>query len=90
MLPSRGMGAIAHSKVPKTRTIKKRDGDEPVALYAKGGFLGGLKKGALHEDLGVPAGEKIPAKKLDAAAKKPGKVGRRARLAETMKSWHKK
>jgi len=35
MLPSRGMGAIAPSKVPKT--TKKRDGDEPVRLYKKGG-----------------------------------------------------
>ena len=29
------MGAIAPSKVPKT--TKKRDGDEPVRLYKKGG-----------------------------------------------------
>jgi hypothetical protein len=29
------MGAIAPSKVPKL--IKKRDGDEPVKLYKKGG-----------------------------------------------------
>jgi hypothetical protein len=29
------MGAIAPSKVPKT--IRKRDGNEPVALYADGG-----------------------------------------------------
>lgn len=41
--------------------------------------------GALHKDLGVPQGEKIPAKKLAGAAKKPGKVGQRARLAETLK-----
>jgi len=39
MRPSRGMGAIAPSKVPKVRTIKKRDGNEPVALYAKGGAV---------------------------------------------------
>lgn len=43
------------------------------------------KPGQLHKDLGVPQGEKIPAKKLAAAAKKPGKVGQRARLAETFK-----
>lgn len=42
--------------------------------------------GALHRDLGVPKGKKIPAKKLKAAAKKGGKVGRRARLAETLKN----
>jgi len=43
------------------------------------------KPGALHKELGVPQGKKIPAKKLAAAAKKPGKVGQRARLAETLK-----
>ena len=43
------------------------------------------KPGALHKELGVPEGKKIPAKKLTAAAKKPGKVGKRARLAETLK-----
>ena len=34
MMPSRGMGAVNPKKV---RTIKKRDGNEPVELYAKGG-----------------------------------------------------
>ncbi len=43
------------------------------------------KPGQLHKDLGVPQGEKIPAKKLAAAAKKGGKVGQRARFAETLK-----
>jgi len=46
--------------------------------------------GALHKELGVPAGKKIPAKKLKAAAKKKGVEGKRARLAETLKSFHKK
>lgn len=45
-------------------------------------------KGALHKDLGVPEGEKIPADKLAKAAKKGGKVGQRARLAETLKGFH--
>ena len=43
------------------------------------------KPGALRKELGVKAGEKIPAKKLAAAAKKPGKIGQRARLAKTLK-----
>ena len=43
------------------------------------------KPGALHKELGVPTGKKIPAKKLAAAAKKPGIEGKRARLAETLK-----
>lgn len=47
------------------------------------------KPGQLHKDLGVPAGEKIPAKKLKAAEAKGGKVGQRARLAETLKGMKK-
>jgi hypothetical protein len=43
------------------------------------------KKGKLHEALHVPKDEKIPAAKLHAAAKKGGKVGKEARLAETLK-----
>ena len=42
------------------------------------------KPGALRKEMGVKAGEKIPAKKLAAAAKKPGKTGQRARLAQTL------
>jgi hypothetical protein len=47
------------------------------------------KPGALHRDLGVPQGEKIPASKLEAAAKSKGKVGQRARLAKTLKGMNK-
>lgn len=47
------------------------------------------KPGALHKALGVPQGEKIPAGKLDAAAKKSGKVGKEARLAKTLSHMHK-
>jgi hypothetical protein len=46
------------------------------------------KPGALHKELGVPKGKKIPAKKLAAAAKKGGKEGKRARLAQTLKKLH--
>lgn len=42
------------------------------------------KPGQLHKDLGVAKGKKIPASKLKAAAKKKGKVGERARFAETL------
>ena len=48
------------------------------------------KPGALREELGVKKGEKIPSKKLASAAKKPGKLGQRARLAETLKGMKKK
>jgi hypothetical protein len=45
--------------------------------------------GALHKELGVPMGEKIPAKKLAKAAKAPGVEGKRARLAETLRGFSK-
>jgi hypothetical protein len=46
-------------------------------------------KGALHKELGVPEGKKIPEKKLEKAAKAGGKLGKRARLAETLKGFKK-
>jgi hypothetical protein len=47
------------------------------------------KPGALRKELGAKKGEPIPAKKLAAAAKKSGKIGQRARLAETLKGLRK-
>ena len=53
---------------------------------AKKWIAGAIKNpGQLHKDLAVPAGEKIPMAKLNAAAKKPGKIGQRARLAKTLR-----
>jgi hypothetical protein len=56
---------------------------------AKNWIAGAIKKpGALRKELGAKKGTPIPAKKLAAAAKKPGKEGQRARLAETLKKLH--
>lgn len=50
---------------------------------------GAIKKpGALRAQLGVTGDKPIPAKKLDAAAQKGGKLGARARLAQTLKKLH--
>lgn len=47
-------------------------------------------KGALHRKLGVPAGQKIPAKKLAAAAKSKNPTERKeAVLAKTLKGFKK-
>jgi hypothetical protein len=47
---------------------------------------GAIKKpGALHAELGIPKGQKIPAGTLKVAAAKGGKLGKRARLAQTLK-----
>ena len=42
-----------------------------------------IKKGALHKELGIAQDKKIPKSTLAKAAKKGGKLGKRARLAQT-------
>lgn len=52
----------------------------------KNWIAGAIKKpGSLRAALGAKKGKPIPEKKLAAAAKKPGVIGKRARLAETLK-----
>jgi hypothetical protein len=43
------------------------------------------KPGALRSALGVKGNKPIPAGKLTKAAKAPGKMGQRTRLAQTLK-----
>ena len=71
----------------KAKTIKRKDNPDDVTMYAKGGWIkDAIKKpGALRSALGAKKGEPIPAKKLAKAAKAPGKMGQRARLAQTLK-----
>ena len=95
MRPSRGMGDMKPSKMPGKKIIRRKDNPQDVEMYAKGGkakggkwIQGAIKKpGALHAQLGVPKDQPIPAKKLAAAAKKPGKLGQRARFAQTLKGF---
>ena len=72
-----GDGEVTQKDILKARGVPLK----------KGGWIKeAIKKpGALKKSLGVKKGEKIPAKKLAAAAKKPGKMGQRARLAQTLK-----
>ena len=37
MRPSRGMGDIAPSKMPKAKTIRRKDNPNDVTMYAEGG-----------------------------------------------------
>jgi hypothetical protein len=56
---------------------------------AKHWIQGAIKHpGALHKELGVPEGKKIPKSKLEHAASAGGKLGQRARLAETLSHMH--
>ena len=48
------------------------------------------RPGALRKALGVKRGDPIPEEKLAAAAKKPGKMGQRARFAQTLEKMGKK
>ena len=80
-----GDGEVTRADVLKGRGVEG---------FKKGGsakwIQSAIKKpGSLRKSLGVKKGEKIPAGKLAAAAKKPGKLGQRARLAETLKGFKK-
>jgi hypothetical protein len=56
----------------------------------KNWIAGAIKKpGSLRKALGAKAGKPIPAGKLAEAAKKPGIMGKRARLAETLRGFKK-
>ena len=37
MRPSRGMGAINPSKMPKAKTIRRKDNPDEVTMFAEGG-----------------------------------------------------
>lgn len=67
-------------------------GKDMDCAYADGGgvkgFHPGGEKGKLHREMGVPEGDKIPAKKLAAAAHSDNPEKRRDAIrAETMKKW---
>ena len=89
MMPSRGMGDIAPSKMPGAKKIVRKDNPNDVTMYANGGWIkDAIKKpGSLRASLGVKEGDTIPAKKLAKAAQAGGKLGQRARLAQTLKGF---
>jgi hypothetical protein len=73
--------------------MRQKDDDEERlerSIMAKNWIAGAIKKkGALHKELNVPMDKKIPSAKLKQATKAKGKLGKRARLAETLKKLHK-
>ena len=76
----------------KTKVSLTKDKEQGATSMAKEGkwIQKAIKKpGALRKSLGAKKGEPIPAGKLAAAAKKPGKLGQRARLAQTLKKMKK-
>ena len=96
MINSRGMGAVLPAKMAKKRTITRKDDPNKVEMFKEGGMAkgnwiaGAIKKpGALRAQLGTKPGQPIPSGKLAKAAKAPGKLGQRARFAETLKGFKK-
>jgi hypothetical protein len=97
MVPSSAQtSVIKGAKAPGSRegsTIggpKAKGSREGSVIKAKDGkwIQKAIKKpGALRASLGIKKGKDIPAKKLNVAAKKKGKLGQRARLAKTLKSF---
>lgn len=78
-------GLTKHEGIPVNASGTYGDPNNPKHWIA-----GAIKHpGALHRQLGVPEGQKIPASKLAAAAKAGGVEGKRARLAQTLKGFHK-
>ena len=61
MRASRGMGAIAPSKMPKAKTIKRKDDPNDVTYYAKGGSVQGLWDNihAKRKRIAAGSGEKM-------------------------------
>jgi len=76
-------GEVTKADVLKGRGVFKKGGSAKFIQEA-------IKKpGALRKSMGVKKGETIPAKKLAAATKAPGKMGQRARFAEMLKGFKK-
>ena len=79
-----GDGKVTKADILKGRGVFKKGGSGKFIQKA-------IKKpGSLRKSLGIKKGKTIPASKLKAAAKKPGKLGQRARFAITLKKLRKK
>lgn len=84
------MGQILSAKQPKVKALAAGGAARSRAplMATKNWIAGAIKQpGALRQQLGTAKGKNIPAGKLAAAAKAPGKLGQRARLAQTLKGF---
>ena len=57
MRPSRGMGAINPSKMPKAKTIKRKDNPNEVEMFAGGGLYANIA--AKKKRIAAGSGEKM-------------------------------
>ena len=70
MMASRGMGAISPSKMPKAKTIERKDDPNKVTMYAKGGEVWDKPNPAKKHKALTPA-KKASAKAAAKAAGRP-------------------
>ena len=82
-------GSREGSTIPGPKAKGSREGSVIKAKDGKWIQKAIKKPGSIRASLGVKKGKDIPAKKLDAAAKKKGKIGQRARLAKTLRGFKK-
>ena len=71
MMPSRGMGAIAPSKMPKKKVIHRKDDPNDVDMYAEGGEVWSKPR---PQGLGKP--KKLSSKQKAKAKAKAKAAGR--------------
>jgi hypothetical protein len=67
---------------------KKSRKKKAMSLWIQTALAKNKKKGALHEALHVPAGQKIPKELLDKTALRSDHVGRMARMAQNLRKFH--
>ena len=77
-----GDGKVTQADILKGRGVETMKKGGATKNFIQGAIK---KPGALRKSLGVKGDKPIPAKMLAKAAKAPGKLGQRARLAETLK-----
>ena len=95
--PPHGIGILMIHAMPLKKKKRKAGGNvegaearQHLGKRARGGgiHIKPSHAGRLHEDLGVPSGEKIPAAKLDKALHSADPAERkRAVFAKNAKSW---
>lgn len=72
MMPSRGMGAIAPSKMPEKKVIHRKDNPDNVDMYADGGEVWSKPRpSSLGEPKKLSAKQKAKAKARAKAASRP-------------------
>lgn len=86
--PKRAKKRVVKWIKPALGVKKRRVGMGPH--HKKAVRVEGAHEGALHKQLGVPTGEKIPVALLHKVEHAPGKLGKRARLALTLRKVGKK